>query len=217
MLEWEGDRQERCRLSRSIHAAISRLLAASVGADAAGKGKVREGERARGRGRTEGCGVVVVWVPGLLLLCLLRCAVILQWPAAHCSLFCRVFWACPLAGNLSCGPSLPPFPSPLLHHPTLFIALPYRTRSLQAARACQGQIHLCCFGYFTSLSTLRTVVGRASRQPAQGSKPTPIQTPGQDAKGACATRVRWPSSRIPIPPPKDTAGCVYLVPAALQA
>lgn len=30
VLEWEGDRQERSRLSRSIHAAISRLLAASV-------------------------------------------------------------------------------------------------------------------------------------------------------------------------------------------
>lgn len=198
MLEWEGDRQERCRLSRSIHAAISRLLAASVGADAAGKGKVREGERARGRGRMEGRARA----QGCRLLCLLCCAVILQWSAAHCallslslSLFCRVFWACLVGWQSVLGPSPPPFPSPL-RHPTLFClpctALPYRTRSLQAARACQGQIHLCCFGYFTSLFALRTVVGRASRQPAQGSKPTPIQTPGQDAKGACATLwVRW--------------------------
>lgn len=140
-----------------------------------------------------GCGLVCEPAALLLLCCAVVCCALL------CSvLLCLVPVGCYLGGILQVRflPSVLPLPSstPLLCPvlPCPVVPCPTAPHPIPSLEPCHGQLlHLCCCGYFTSLFAPRAVVGRAPRQPAQGSKPTPIQTPGQDAKGACATlRVR---------------------------
>ena len=191
-------------IGRSVAGCRRLFTQQSAGCWLLGKVRGREGERGGGRARTR-CGAVRcgVWLwYGLRLLC--------------CAVFCCVL--CLLAGYLTCLRFLlsvpPPFPSSPPSSSALSCpALPTAPPSLEA---CHGQLHLCC-GYF-SLFALRTVVGRASRQPAQGSKPTPIQTPVQDAKGACATLpARRPPSTLPRPQPLNTLGYMYQVLAVPQS
>lgn len=142
LLEWEGDRQERCRLSTSIYAAICWLLAAGKGEGVS----VRErGVKERGRAQTR-CGEVWLglWFGASLLCC--ACGVVccaLLCSALLCSvLLCLVPVGCwpPTFG--SSPPSSPPL---LLHPPPLpctalpCSALPHPIPSLEP---CHGRLLL---------------------------------------------------------------------------
>lgn len=160
----------------------------------------REGEREGGEGRggeslgKVRCGEVgvVVWCESavlcvhvcvcVLVVCLLCTPQLLLCPAVC---LVPVGWLPILQVRFLLSVPLPSSTTPLLPLPCP--ALPYRTPSLQA---CHGPIPFsACYGYFTSLFALRTVVGRAPRQPAQGSKAHthPNSRPG------CQGRVRHAS------------------------
>lgn len=140
---------------------------------------------------------------GASLLCR-ACVCVCLWSAVHSftAQFCSVLLcvSCLLASDLSSRfGSSSPFPSPLRPPPSILCsalpcpALPYRT---PISPGLPRPNSILCLLWVTLLAFLLFGLWLAGPLGSQHKAPklTPIQTRGQDAKGACATlRVRGPS------------------------